>query len=243
MYHHRYIYIRSEFENKTFFSGQDLGVSQYNISGQAYYQGSKGLNIGIAGIRYSQFEPKFNTTIVTAGYNNHVQGVKGLNLRALYSRYFFAKADSVIENSYNSSIDLGLTYKRKFIGSSADLTTLLGNEVSIQANWDVFATIPIIRFGTSNKLSFEPEVSLFFANQTVVVNQYISRFRFFGDVTTETNSFGLMNTMLRVPVTVTVKNLDISAGYNFNFPRIPGSNIKPGNSSFFNLSLGYLFGI
>jgi hypothetical protein len=242
-YNYRFIYVRSEFENKTYFSGQDLGISQYNITGQVYYQGSKGLNLGIAGIMYNQFDPKYNTTILTAGYNNRVKGIKGLNLRALYSRYFFAKVDSVKNNEFNSSLDLGVTYQWKALGSSIDFSVLLGNSRSTQINWDLFADIPLIRFGLFNKLSFEPQISFFLGNETIVVNHYINFSVFSGEIAVKKKNFGLMNTMLRVPLSLTFKNLDISAGYNFNFPRIPGGTVKPGNTSFFNLSLGYIFGI
>lgn len=242
MYNYRFIYVRSEFENKTFFSGQDLGINQYNIAGQVCYQGSKGLSIEIAGIMYSKFEPQYSTTVLTAGYNNRVSGAKGLSIRALYSRYFFAKVDSIESNAFNSSANIGMTYQWKGIGSSADFALLLGSESSAQVNWDLFADIPIIKFGLSNKLSIEPEVSFYFGNETVVINQYITRPRFSGEIYTKKKNFGLMNTMLRIPVSLSLGNIDISAGYNFNFPRIPGSNNKPAKTSFFNISAGYMFG-
>jgi hypothetical protein len=242
LYNYKYIYVRSEFENKTFFSGQDLGINQYNITGQIYYQSSKGLNIGIAGIRYSQFDPKYNSTIISAGYNNRFADIKGLNIRALYSRYLFAKTDSA-KNSFNSSIDLGSTYQWKVLGTSADFTLLLGNKNSNQFNWDIFADLPILRFGLTNKLSFEPELSFYFGNETVVVNKYVTVGRFTEDVSSKKKSFGLMNTILRIPVSITLKNIDLSAGYNFNFPNIPGGSTKSGNKSFLNISLGYIFGI
>jgi hypothetical protein len=242
-YNYKFIYARAEYENKTYFSGQDLGISQYNISGQIYYQGSKGLNLGLAGIRYNQFDPKYNTTILTAGYNNHVRGVKGLNIRALYSRYFFAKVDSVSNDAFKGSIDLGATYQWKIIGSSVDFSFLMGKARSAQISWDFFADIPVIRFGLFNKLSFEPQISFYLGSETVVVNHYVNLTIFSGEIATRKKNFGLLNTMVRIPLSVTFKNFDLSAGYNFNFPRIPGGTVKPGNTSFFNLSLGYIFGI
>ena len=243
VYNYRFIYVRSEFENKTYFSGQDLGISQYNIAGQVYYQGSKGLNLGIAGIMYNQFDPKYNTTILSAGYNNHVNGIKGLNIRAIYSRYFFAKVDSVKINEFDGSLDFGATYQWKALGSSIDFSELLGKTRSTQINWDLFADIPLIRFGLFNKLSFEPQISFYLGNETVVVNHYLNLSVFSEEIATQKKKFGLMNTMLRVPLLLTFKNLDISTGYNFNFPHITGNSVKPGNTSFFNISLGYIFGI
>jgi len=102
--------------------------------------------------------------------------------------------------------------------------------------------IPVIKFGLSNKLSIEPEVSFYFGNETVVINQYITLPRYSGEISTEKKYFGLMNTMIRTPVSLYFGNIDINAGYNFNFPRIPGSNIQPEKTSFLNISVGYVFG-
>lgn len=242
MYNYRFIYVRSEFENKTFFSGQDIGVNQYNIANQVYYQGSRGLTIGIAGIMYSKFEPKYSTTVLTAGYNNRVRSVKGLTMRALYNRYFFAKVDSIESNAFNSAADIGITYQWKGIGSSADFALLLGSESSGQIIWDIFADIPVLKIGLFNKLSIEPEVSFYFGNETVVISQYISLPRFTGEIYREIKNFGLMNTMVRIPLSLSLSNLDLSAGYSFNFPRIPGTDYKPAKTSFFNISAGYMFG-
>jgi hypothetical protein len=239
---YKFIYVRSEFENKTFFSGQDIGVDQYNIAGQVCYQGSKGLNIGIAGIMYSEFEPQYNTTELTVGYNNHIFGAKGLSIRALYSRYFFAKVDSMLSNDFNSSANIGMTYQWKGFGSSADFALLLGKETSTQVNWDIFAYIPVMKFGLSNKLNIEPEVSFYFGNQTVIVNQLINLPWYKGEKFTEKKYFGLMNTMIRIPLSLYLGNMDISAGYNFNLTRMPGGDTNPDNTSFFNISVGYVFG-
>jgi hypothetical protein len=241
LYDTRYIYVRSDFENRTYFSGQDLGIDQFNISGQVFYQGAKGLSAGIAGIMYSQFEPRYNTTILTAGYNNRIRGVKGLNIRASYSRYFFAINDSIEGNTFNSSVNLGFAWQWKIFGSSADFSMLLGDEISGQANWDIFLDIPLVKFGLFSKISFEPEVSFLLGNEIIVVGQYVSFPRYSGEIYSEQNTFGLMNTTLRLPVSLSLGQFDLTAGYNFNFPRSPGTDETPPKTSFFNLSVGYLF--
>lgn len=243
IYKNRFIYVRSDYENRTYFSGQDLDIDQFNITGQVYYQGSNGLSLGVAGIMYSKFEPKYNTTILTAGYNNKVRSVKGLSLRASYSRYLFARIDSIEGNAFNSSVNMGLTYRYGILGTSADISLLMGDEFSGQLNFDLFADIPLVRLGLFSNIRLEPEISLFLGNETIVVGQFISYPRFTGEIYTEKNTFGLMNTTIRIPVAITIGNLDLRAGYNFNFPRIPGSSENPPITSFFNLSVGYIFEI
>jgi hypothetical protein len=236
----RFIYAKSEFENKTFFMGQDLGIKQYNISNQLLYSGPKGLNIIVSGLLYSGFQPQYNTTIATIGYNNTLGKLKNLRLRASYSRFFFAKNDSIPESDFNSSFNLGATYQRKFIGTSADISILTGNQPSVQASWDVFTDFTLARFGLFSKLGFNPEASLYFGNEIVITSQYISTRKQTVEVTSENNTFGLLNTMIRVPLSFTYRNFDLIAGYNFNFPRSPGTDIKPANTSFFNISVGYI---
>jgi hypothetical protein len=238
---YKYIYARSEFENNTYFSGQDLGIDQYNIANQIIYQGPKGLNIGVAGIIYSAFVPKYNTTFASVGYNNRISKLKGVSLRASYNRFFFARVDTIEENAFNSSVNLGTTYRFKNIGTSLDFALLIGNDPSAQFSWDLFSEFTLLRLGLFNKLKFVPELSLYFGNETVVSSQYLPRLSM--EIFSEKSTFGLMNTALRLPVNLSLNNLDIRAGYNFNLPRIPGGETQPENTSFFNISVGYMFGL
>ncbi len=118
----------------------------------------------------------------------------------------------------------------------------MGSDPSLQVSWDLFADFTVLRIGLFNKLRFIPEVSLYLGNETIVASQYISLPRFSGEIYTENNTFGLMNTVIRIPFELSYKNFDLRAGYNFNFPRIPGGDVKPERTSFLNLSLGYMFG-
>jgi len=237
---YKYIYVRSEFENNTYFAGQDIGIDQYNIANQVFYQGPKGLNIGIAGIIYSCFVPKYNTTIATLGYSNRISKLKGVSVMATYNRFFFAKVDSIEESAFNSSVNLGTTYQFKNIGASLDFALLIGNDPTAQFSWDLFSEFTLLRLGLFNKLKFVPELSLYMGNETVVSSLYLPRFS--GEIYSEKSTFGLMNTVLRLPLNLSYNNLDIRAGYNFNFPRIPGGDTQPENTSFFNISVGYMFG-
>jgi hypothetical protein len=175
---YKFIYARSEFENRTFFSGQDLGIEQYNIANQVFYQGPDGLNLGAAGIIYSGFKPKYSTSIASAGYNNRIRTVPGASIRAGYNRFFFAMVDSIEENSFNSSVNLGSTYRLKQFCTSVDFSLLIGKDPSLQFSWDLFSDLTILRIGLFDKLRFVPEISLYFGNETVVASQYISLPRF-----------------------------------------------------------------
>jgi hypothetical protein len=238
-----YIYLRSEVESKTYFSGREFGSDKMNILTQVFYQGSKGLNIGAAGVVYTGFQPKYNTTIISAGYNNRIKGAEALSLRAVYSRYFFAKVDTIDEYAFNSSVNGGLTLQGKYGGLSTDLAVLIGSDPSFQLSGDLFGDFTLFRFGKYNKALFSPEISFYLGNETIIVSQFIRRFWGIDEILTEQTTFGLMNTVMRLPVQLMLGDFDIKAGYNFNFPRVPGSDLKPEKTSYFNISIGYMFGL
>jgi hypothetical protein len=237
----RFIYARSEFENKTYFMGQDLGVDQYNISTQVLYSGPRGLNIIISGLYYSGFEPKYNTTVATLGYNNNFPGSNSFRIRGSISRYFFSEIDSMEASDFNTSFNLGASFRKKHFGTSADIALLTGTDASFQASWDIFTNFTLFRLGLFSRLKFTPELSMYFGNKIVITNQLVTLPRHTYEIYSEDNNFGLLNTIVRIPLSFTYRNFDLVAGYNFNFPRSPGTDTTPDNTSFFNLSVGYLF--
>ncbi len=44
---YQFLYARTNFENKSYFSGRDIGIEQYNYSAQLSYFHSAGINIGV----------------------------------------------------------------------------------------------------------------------------------------------------------------------------------------------------
>lgn len=243
---YHFLYTSINYRNQTYFAGRDVGIDQYNMTGQVSYIHSSGITAGLAGILYSEFEPQLNTTIASIGYG---KSFKKLRLRASFDKYFFADIDSLEESSFNSSLTLGASYRLKHIRSSFNFSALLGSEPSTQASWDITGYINIWKKGYLKKLRFEPGISLLFGNESVLstATQAIGG-RGFSDNIVETETlvekYGLINTQIRLPLNLTYGNFDFEVGYNYNLPRtLDRQATSLGNTSFFNVSVGYLLNL
>jgi len=238
------LYWGTSYDNKTFYAGREVGVGQYSISGQLFYFNSLGFYIGGGGAWYSQLDPRYNNTIISAGYSNSLPNHKSLRYRASYSRFFFSNND--YDPTYTGSINAGSTYQTDWIGTRLDYSLHTGNAYSSQISWDVYSKITLLKFGTFNKIRFEPEISLFFGSETVEYERY--SFLTQSDknpaiykVTDEI--FGLMNTQIRLPLDITYKGFDIELGYNINLPYSHNNSITYDNTGYFSVSLGYALSI
>jgi hypothetical protein len=55
--------------------------------------------------------------------------------------------------------------------------------------------------------------------------------------------FDLLNTRLNIPLRLATKSWDFEIGYNINFPSPVETESNLKNTSFFNISIGYLIGL
>jgi len=239
---YHFLYTSVNYSNQTYFAGRDVGIDQFNMSSQVTYIHSSGITAGIAGIYYSEFEPRLNTTIASIGYG---KSFNKFRLRASFDKYFFADIDSLEESSFGSSLTLGTSYRLKHLRSSFNFSFLLGSEPSTQATWDLTGYINLWNKGYQKKLRLEPRIALLFGNESVLTTTSQSLGRGFFQTAQETETiiekYGLINTQLRLPLSLTYGNFDFEIGYNYNIPRSLDSEASPlANTSYFNVSVGYL---
>ena len=81
---------------------------------------------------------------------------------------------------------------------------------------------------------------------TFTVFDFTRRGLFDRFIETETlvERYGLLNTQLRLPLVLTWGNVDLEIGYTYNIPRSLADGVSGlGDTSFFNVSLGYLFNL
>lgn len=241
----QFLYGRLSLENNTFYAGRNLGYHQLNMTGQLVYFHSCGLNVALSGVWYEKLEPQYAATAVSIGYSRKFEFMKDFRFRASYDRYFYSSNDSITDFTFNSSINLGTTYRKKWGGSRVDFSLLTGNETRGQISWDFFADFVIAKFGFLNKLEFEPEISLFFGSEDIIdvkigrVIGPLGRPRPSINYFTSTQ-FGLMNTEIQFPLTLTLGDFDFELGYNINFPRSLDPDYSYDITGYFNFSIGYI---
>ncbi len=239
----QFLFTGINYNSKSLYAGRSIGVDQFDITGQVHYFHSSGFNFGLAGVAYSGFEPKYNTTVLSAGYFHKFKNAPPLSIRASYSRYFFEEVDSVESSSFNSSLSFGSSFTKKHFGSSASITFLIGDEFSNQIDASIWGSFNLLKFGYSNKLSFEPEVSVYFGNQTAIYGQFGTDYAsyLFYLLNQEYEVFGLMNTEITIPLTLSIKNLDLDLGYYLDLPRALGDEPKIDPIGYWGIGISYLF--
>jgi hypothetical protein len=243
-YYH-FFYARTNYDYKTFYAGREIGTDQYNLSGQAYYFNSWGFYAGVSGAWYSQFEPKYSTTVLSAGIGKGLNKVKNVRYRLSYNYFLYNTTDEDFSPTYRSSANVGTTIKNKWIGTRLDFTFLIGQDIGTRISWDAYSKIKLFSWGLYNKIQLEPEVSLYFGSQSVYYEVNTNLYDYLYDDDYETtytteDEFGLMNTQLKLPLNISYKNFDFEVGYVYNIPRSLDSNYSYKKSSSFNVSLGYI---
>lgn len=242
----QFLYVSTSWNSRTYYAGRENGDHQSNLIGQIYYMHSAGFFAGVSGSWYSQLDPNYRSTIVSAGFGKGLKKHPFFRYRISADYFFFHVNDPDFDPIYRSSLNLGITLKSKQLGTRVDGSFLLGQEFGQQLSWSSYAYVYLARFGRYNYLRLEPEVSLFFGSEAAefLLNEaYVDAStnlevdRYYKDV------FALLNTQLRIPLSLNWKNFDMQAAYLFNLPRTIGDGESYPNTSYFRLSLGYIFSL
>ena len=240
-----FLYWSTSANTKTFYAGREIGDNQFNASAQFYYFISNGLYFGASGAWYNQFDPGFRSAVVSAGYSNGFTKIPFLRYRGSYNRYIYLNMGTDFVPTITSDINAGLTARGKVVGTRADYSLLMGTDYMHQVSWDVFAKIKLFSLKGYDKIQFEPEVSNLFG--TEIFETDIAT----GDITDPfyvpnyvlTEKFGLMNTQITLPLSISFKNIDFEVAYIYNIPRSLDPVYYYDNTGYFRFSLGYIFSI
>jgi hypothetical protein len=228
-------------DSKTFYAGRELGDNMYNLNASLYFFHSKGFFAGASGSWYSQLDPGYNTTIITAGINTPLNHKKSFNLSVSYSRYFYNNADPEFESVFNNNLGTGLSIKNKWVGGRLWLNLLFGKDFGMNITPGIFSHIGLFRFANNNKIELAPEVSVFIGSETVEYQNAsnIGNPPQEQSVTTE-DAYGLLNTQFYFPVCVYLGDFDLEFGYSVNIPSTQVETITYPVSSYFSISIGYI---
>jgi len=240
---YQFLYARTHFENRSYFSGRDIGIEQQNYSAQLSYFHSAGINIGVGSVWYSQFNPKLYATSLSLGYSGKFGKSNDYRYRSSYNRYFFSKMDSIDTHAFSNAFALGATIDKGIIGTRLDLALLTGEQIAGQVSWDLFADITLIKLDTYDRIKFEPEISFFLGKEIMAYYELGTPGQDQEYTQLEDSEFGLLNMSFRFPVTIDYKNLDLEFAYNINLPNSMLSDEKLPMTTYFSLSLGYIFSL
>jgi len=239
-----FIYAGSSYSSKTYFAGREIGTNQYSLSGQLYYMSSSGFFAGASGSWYSQLDPAYRTTVLSTGFSKGLKKAKFFRYRLSGDYFLYHIDDPDYEPPYVASLNGGISLRSKSLGTRFDASVLVGDATDMQLSWSTYAYINLLRLGKYDRLRFEPEVALFWGSEDAefLLSQA------FVDPTTNTtittyyqDVFGLLNVQLQLPLSLSLKNFNLEASWNYNLPQSMGDGESYPESGFFRVSLGYIF--
>ncbi len=235
---YNFLYTSLSYSSNTFFSGRDSGIDQFNVIPQISYYHSSGFNASVSGIYYQNFAPSWDFTSVSVGYFNSIGKKRNIIYNLGYTKYFYADDFDDFTNSID--ISLGIRNKKRTLGTTLSGSYIFGTDNSFQLVSNSFVSFNLYRT-TNFALRFRPTLSFIVANQTFgkYTLRIINGRRVF--VYSSTEVFDLLNTQMGFPISFSKKSWDIEIGYYLNLPNAVADETNLKNTSFFGLSVGYLF--
>ncbi|KGL64199.1 hypothetical protein [Polaribacter sp. Hel1_85] len=235
---YNFLYTSVSYNSNTFFSGRDSGTDQFNIIPQVSYYHSSGFNASISGIYYQNFAPSWDFTSVSAGYFNTIGKKKIFNYNLGYTKYFYSDDYDGFTNSLD--VSLGIRNKKRTLGTNISGSYLFGTEESYQLVSSSFVNLTLKR--TSNfALRLRPRLNFIIAKQSLTISRLVTLANATVYRTFNFDVFDLLNTQINFPLSLSLKSWDFELGYNLNLPNSLVYEDSLKNTSYFNLSVGYLF--
>lgn len=232
------VYSSISYNNKTYFSGRDSGIDQFNLIPQISYYHSSGFNASISGIYYSEFDPKWDFTSISLGYFNTIDKKKSLYYNVGYSKYFYSDGYDAFTNSIDANI--GIRNKKRTFGTQLSASYLFGTDSSYQ-----MISSSYLNFILTRKENFaircKPRLNFIIAKQSFAIQRIVLGN---GPPIIETlnfDVFDLLNTQLNIPISLTSNSWDVELGYNINLPNAVATETDLKATHFFHFSVGYLF--
>ena len=261
------IYSSINYNSNTFYSGRSIGVNQFNLSPQISYLNSNGLTISLSGIYLDQFDPAWDLTTISIGYSKWINKKNTVSLNTSFSNYFYSYDQNDI---YSRSVSLGMSYQslndKLFLNTSAGIFFDGSNLFQIISNF--YYSFNLIKkrekIKEQNKrsqvwkgnvngkqksrrilsdkltLDFKPLVSFYFNSETIDT-EYSPSFFINQNINADQNYFGLINTQIKLPIEFNLNSIDLELSYYINIPLPIGDENNLPNTSFFGISIGYLF--
>lgn len=237
----QFLYLSLNYYDKTYFSGRDIGINQYNLSPKISYMHSSGIYASLSGIYYSEFDPNWDLITATLGFGKDFGKSKKLRFSSSYSRYFY---NNNLDNAYSNVINTALAFrnKKRTFNSQLSFSYLFGNENGFQISSTNYAVLNLYK-NKNKQLSLKPQLSIVAGNQTIELARTFFLNGFPITIYSTDSTFDLINTQINFPLDFNYKSFDFELGYNLNFPNALKGETNIKNTSYFNFSMAYLINL
>ncbi|MBN1462493.1 MAG: hypothetical protein JXQ69_08490 [Paludibacteraceae bacterium] len=225
--------VGTNYSNKTFYAGREIGDNMYTISGHLFYYNAIGLFVSASGNWLSQISPSYSNTTITGGYSKSIDKKKLFTFRTSYSRFLYNATDTISNYLYNNNFNIGFSFRKNWIGARVSGNLLFGEEYLPNLSTSLYTKFTLIKLGKYNKIYSTPELTAFFSNETFYTT----------DLTNTKTVFGLLNTQLTVPLIISISDFDVEFSYSLNLPFTQEENVTYPIDTYFTASISYMLPI
>ena len=255
-------------------AGRNFGLEQYGLNaGMSFYHKS-GIFADVSGYYNSDQEPKYNTTIISAGF----MGLIGprWNYYLSYDHFFYSKpqdVDYVVSYPLTNSFNASTNFLIGKVNLGVDYSFMFGEETAHRTRLNLSYYLSFKKVGFIDRINFNPNLSMLAGNANVtnlVFNEEIAkensreliekigwqRYRYLFNNDREllktllseeqtTNTFGIMNYSIFVPVSFSIKKTTLLLNYSLNFPvALSGeTDLDTTPNSYFSATLLFTFSL
>jgi len=251
-YLHSQLTLRLGYTSDILNAGRNFGVSQFGLSAGVSYYHKSGVFADISGYYNSDLQPKYNTTVISAGYMGSIG--KQWSYILSYDHFFYRQqtnTDFPIEYPLTNSANGSMYIQLKKWSLGFDYSFLFGSETAHRIRNNISYSFSLGKLKKIDRIAFTPNLSLLLGNANITTTVFnretakakaqelidqIGRANFLylfynererlkellSEIKT-TNSFGVMNYSLYLPLSVTIKQTTFLVSYSLNFPvALPG---------------------
>ncbi|MFT6865853.1 MAG: hypothetical protein ACJA08_000679 [Cyclobacteriaceae bacterium] len=199
-------------------AGRNFGINQFGLSPGVSYYHKKGFYADVSGFWNSSLDPKYNLTVLSAGYMKFIG--KHWTLNGSYERWVYQVSDSEtstssLKNSLN--ISSGLTTKHLY--GSLDYSYLFGQSNAHRIIGNISGNISVKNIWIFDQIRFAPGISAIYGNSDVTTY-------FNGNIIEEIRTNEYLKSNINTPEFISFARNALSADEMAEIENIRMSNIR-----------------
>jgi hypothetical protein len=210
--------VAAGYSSRTTYRGRDNGLPQQMISPSLAYHHKSGFGIEVSTFWLDQTPKRWDDVAASVGYEFNIGSILGGNLS--YSHFWFSdssrSAKSVFRNDFGASLSLNLPVLSLFV--DGDIATGDASEFTLAVSASHEFEIPLTLY---NNITIAPALTAIVGEQNstlTTLRKGPKGKKVVGVQTQTSNTFGILDYELSLPVTIVLGPLTISPSVNYIMP-------------------------
>jgi hypothetical protein len=243
--------VRLAYNSNVLSAGRTLGIQNFGLSAGFSYYHPTGLYADLTGYYSADFNPKYYLTVASVGYMHDFS--QRFSVMAGYDRYFYSVAADDYYVPYKNTVSVMPILEFKPVSISVNYSYYFGDQTAHRIMPGASVTLERKKIVGLDRIAIIPSLYMLLGDEIVSrieyerpnsileafqnIRRYGTRFR---PVQINTHVFGVMNYMISIPISASIKNWSLSFTYNYNIPKaLKGELIDESESTFLSASITY----